>query len=247
MGFFGLFSDEDNSSSSTTTTNTDNRRSTVNTDNSQMFGDNAVNGSSNSWVDSSNRSSSFSDSSNRSTNFSDSSDRSTTMTDLSDRSTNFSDLSDRSTKFSDYSNKSTNFSDSSNRSTNFSDSSNKNSNNVTTITNSDFGSIGAALSGYGRVTDSVVNASQGSIMGAIGLMKDLAAENSKAVSLAFGAAGKASQDAERTSAQILGFASQSVEKTKAAFESAAQPENKKLMYAAFAVVGIVAAIALARG
>lgn len=213
MGLLGaLFGASSNSSSSNTTQN----NTTTYTDQSQMFGDNAVTGSNNAWVDASNR------------------------------STTFTDQSNRSTTFTDNSNRSTNFSDSSNRSTNFSDSSN--SHNVTTtnttITNSDFGSIGAAMSGMGKVSEQSINMSGASIQSMFDFMKFDVAQSQKNIDLAFGTARASQSLAEKTAAQVIGFADSTTAKAKDAFETATQPEQKKMMYAALAVIAVVGFMAL---
>jgi hypothetical protein len=219
MGWLNLFGSENKSTTSTSQTT-----NTSNTDNSQMFGDNAVTGSNNAWIDASNRSST--------TTFTDSSDRSTTFTDNSDRSTNTE----------------TSFSDSSNRSTNFNDSSGSHNvtttNTNTTITNSDFGSIGAAMSGMGKVSAQVIDLGGASIAGLFDILKFESVQNQKNIDLAFGTAKASQTMAEKTAAQVIGFADSNTAKAKDAFETAAQPEQKKMMYAALAVIAVVGFMAL---
>lgn len=173
MSFLNLFGGGD-STSSTTTEN----RYTTNTDASKMFGDNAVDGSGNSWLD-------FS---NRSTNFADMSDRSTQFLDNSNRSTNFTDNSDRS-----YSGNTGSF-----NTTSFSD------NSVRMMT--DFGSVGAALSSMQGLGGSAVASNGMSTLSALDSVKYQAAVNASSVEKAFGIAKEATASVERTAADILGFA-----------------------------------------
>jgi len=173
MSFLNLFGGGDTSTSST-----NEYKTTNNTDNSKMFGDNAVDGSGNSWLDFSNRSTNFADLSNRSTNFLDSSDRSTKFTDNSDRS-----FSGNSGSFN-----TTVFSDSSSR------------------TYTDYGSVGAALGAVGQVGGAAVASNGMSVNSALDSVKYQAAVNAAGVEQAFGLAKTVAASTEKTAAQIMGFA-----------------------------------------
>lgn len=176
MGMFSIFGREDNSSSTSNLTNQ--TSNTTNTDNSKMFGDNAVDGSGNSWLDFSNRSTNFADASNRSTNFLDS----------SNRSTNFSDASNRSYSGNSGSFNTTVFSDSSSR------------------TFTDYGSVGAALGAVGQVGGAAVASNGLSVGSALDSVKYQAAVNAAGVEQAFGLAKTVAASTEKTAAQIMGFA-----------------------------------------
>lgn len=208
MGFLNLFGG-DSSSSSTTEYKTTN-----NTDNSKMFGDNAVDGSGNSWLDFSNRSTNFADISNRSTNFLDSSNRSTTFTDNSDRS---------------YSGNSGSF-----NTTIFSDSSSR--------TYTDYGSVGAALGAVGQVGGAAVASNGMSVNSALDSVKYQAAVNAAGVEQAFGLAKTVAASTEKTAAQIMGFA-QAAANLPSNSQSAKTEEEKATLkkyalIAAAVVVGV---------
>lgn len=176
MGMFSIFGREDNSSSTSNLTNQ--TSNTTNTDNSKMFGDNAVDGSGNSWLDFSNRSTNFADLSNRSTNFLDSSNRSTNFTDNSDRSFSGNSGSFNTTTFSDNSSR----------------------------TFTDYGSVGAALGAVGKVGGAAVASNGLSVNSALDSVKYQAAVNAAGVEQAFGLAKTVAASTEKTAAQIMGFA-----------------------------------------
>lgn len=212
MGMFSIFGREDNSSStSNLTTQTSN---TTNTDNSKMFGDNAVDGSGNSWLDFSNRSTNFADSSNRSTNFLDS----------SNRSTNFSDSSNRSYSGNSGSFNTTVFTDASSR------------------TYTDYGSVGAALGAVGSVGGAAVASNGQSTLSALDSVKYQAAVNSASVQQAFGLAKSAVDATDKTAAQILGFAN-SAANLPSNSPSAKTEENKaKMQQYALIAAAVIAGI-----
>jgi hypothetical protein len=195
MGFLNLFGSEDNSSSSSTSQT----NNTTNTDESKMFGDNAVDGSGNSWLDFSNRSTNFADMSDRSTFFLDSSDRSTTFTDNSDRSYSGNSGSFNTTTFTDASSR----------------------------TYTDYGSVGAALGAMGGMGGYAVTANGQSVGSALESVKMQAAINAAGVEQAFGLAEKVAASTEKTAAQIMGFAQTAANlPTNSSTQKAADAENK---------------------
>jgi hypothetical protein len=160
---------------------------------------------------------------NSTTNFADSSNRSTTsLTSFIDNS--FKDSSSKTT-FTDTSNRSTNFTDNSNRSV------------TTTVT--DYGSVGAALDGMGAMTSRAFDTADIGIKGAVDVLKLQTTEGYKGVSDAFATARAMSASSQANSAAVLGFATDTINKTNAAFQQADDGGDSKMVMIAIAVVGAV--------
>jgi hypothetical protein len=135
-----------------------------------------------------------------------------------------------------------------NQTTNFNDSSNRSTTSLTSFvhtTVTDYGSVGAALNGMGAMTNRAFDSVDIGMAGAVDVLKLQTNEGYKAVSSAFAAAREASASAQANSAAVLGFASNMVDKTNAAFQQADDGGNSKMVMAAIVVVGAVGiAIAL---
>lgn len=166
-----------------------------------------------SMMDSSNKSTNFNDSSstNSSTNFSDSSIR--------DSSTNFTDNRiDASTKI-DNSNKSTNFTDNS--------------------TKSDLGAISAAMGLAATATNGMGSVANNSIDGVMGVMKQQSYDSQQGVMAAFELARSSGSTTAKNSSDVLGFASQAIEKTSAAMNDAKDGNQSKMVMTALIVIGAI--------
>lgn len=148
-------------------------------------------------------------------------------------------------------NSTTNFADSSNRSTtnltsfidnSFKDSSTKftdNSDRSVHNTVTDYGSVGSALNGMGAMTTRAFDSSDLATKGAIDVLKLQTTEGHKTVADAFALARASSASSQANSAAVLGFASNMVEKTSAAFAEAEDGGQSKMVMGALAVVAIV--------
>lgn len=139
-----------------------------------------------------------------------------------------------------------NFTDNSNRSVNFSDSSVKNTttNTTTNVTTTDFGSVGAALSGMGQTASLALNNANETVSGAINLLR-LASSNGLdmlGTVLDFAAGGQ--QKSEENFAAAIGFAQNTIGQASQAFAQASESQdNKSLKIAAIAIVAVAAAFA----
>jgi hypothetical protein len=204
------------SSQANTDTKTTTASSSVNTDQSMMGGDDAVNvnGTGNLIDKSVVNNTAFSDWSNKSTNFSDSSNKSTNFADSSNKSTNFSDASTKS--------------DSSNHSLNY------------TSSSTDYGSVTAALSGMGQLSSQAMNLSGAVVKDGLAAIGAQSKDNISVLSKAFDFAGAATAADVAKYTDVLGFARDTIQKTGDAYADAKDGgTNKTLTIAAVAVIGAV--------
>jgi hypothetical protein len=219
--------DSDSDSSTSTSNLTTNNVSSI--DKRSVASDEAVSLSGdNSSIDRSSTTS-FLDQSNRSTT------NLTTFIDQStkDNSTHFSDTSDRSTNFlSDSSLKNSN-------NTSFVDSSVKtSSSNTSTTTNNtstDYGSVSGALTLAGSMTTKAFGLAGYVYGGAVDALKQTSKDSQSNIMAAFGAAASS----QSSSAAVLGFASDAIKQTGAAFAESKDGGQSKMMVAAIAAVAVV--------
>lgn len=172
------------SSQANTSTATTTTTSTNMLDQSMMGGDNAVglNGNSNLVDKSVTNNTAFTDTSNRSTTFTDNSDKSTSFKDLSNRSTNFADASDNSTTTT----------------------------NNTSYTSTDFGSVTAALSGMGKLSDAALSLSGQVVTDGYKGLANQSKDNLSVISEAFRFASASSAADAQKYTDVLGFAKDSI-------------------------------------
>jgi hypothetical protein len=155
------------------------------------------------------------------------------------------------TNFTDGSNRSTNFTDSSNRSTstNFSDSSVRNTTTNTNITTTDFGSVGAALSGMGTTANLAIDNAGQQVQGAINLLRLASSNGLDMLGTVLDFAAGSAANSDNNIAKALGFAGNTINdaitKTSSAFAQASESQdNKSLKIAAIAIVAVAVAFAL---
>lgn len=209
------------SSQANTSTATTTTTSTNMLDQSMMGGDDAVglNGNGNMVDKSVINNTAFNDTSNRSTNFSDASNRSTNFTDNSARD------SGNSTVFTDNSNRST----------------------YTSVTATDFGSVGKSLDGMSQLSALAVG-NYGQIVkdGQAGLLTQ-GANNLSLMQKAFDFAGSSSAADAQKYADVIGFAKTTIDQANDAFATAKDGgETKKFTIVAATVAAVGIAFALSR-
>jgi len=143
------------------------------------------------------------------------------------------------TSFIDTSNRSTNFADSSDRSTQFTDNSDRSTNYTTT----DHGAVAAGLGMGTKALDTV-----GLTMKQAFDSLTVQSENGlKATHAAFDLAKSSGANSMANSAAVLGFATDAIKETRAAFQEAEDGGNKQIMlYAVMAVAAVGIAVAVRR-
>jgi hypothetical protein len=127
---------------------------------------------------------------------------------------------------------------------------NRTENNSLTVQQTDFGSVGAALSGMGTISSKAIDLGQFAIGGAIENMKQQTALNAAGIASAFDVAKQSSANALTTAAQVMGFANTQTVAASDAFKAAKDETNgnRTLMLTALAVVGAVGvAVAMKKG
>lgn len=143
------------------------------------------------------------------------------------------------TSFIDTSNRSTNFADSSDRSTQFTD----NSDRSTHYTTTDHGAIAAGL-GLGTKALDSVGATMKQAFDSLTIQSEHGLQATRA---AFDLAKSSGANSMTSSAAVLGFATDAIKETRAAFQEAEDGGNKQIMlYAVMAVAAVGIAVAMRR-
>jgi hypothetical protein len=136
-----------------------------------------------------------------------------------DSSTNYTNLASEANTNS----KNTTFTDTSNHSV------------TTNNTTSDYGSVNGALTLAGSMTTKAFGLAGDAYGGAVDALKQTSKDSQSSIMAAFGAAATA----QASSAAVLGFASDAIKQTGAAFAESKDGGQSKMMVAAIAAVAVV--------
>jgi hypothetical protein len=149
------------------------------------------------------------------------------------------------TAFNDSSNRSTNFFDASDRSTSFVDSSNRSSTSNTTYSTTDFGAVSKALDGMGQLSSATLNTSSSIVKDGLSAATAQSANSLAVLDKAFNfVAGQSATNAQKYE-QVMGFASDAIQKSNDAFANAKDGgASKTVTTVALAAAAVGLALAL---